>query len=93
MIDGDLHKLILIKSEFKNGLPIKDYKPALFLDRDGVIIEDNQWVVDGSKGNRYVVEWNPYSKSYSCNCKGFMFRKKCRHIEELSASFKRKLYE
>ena len=60
---------------------------------DGVIIEDNQWVVDGSKGNRYVVEWNPYSKSYSCNCKGFMFRKKCRHIEELSASFKRKLYE
>ena len=50
---------------------------------DGVIIEDNQWVVDGSKGNRYVVEWNPYDKSYSCNCKGFMFRKKCRHISEI----------
>ena len=60
---------------------------------DGVIIEDNQWVIDGSKGDRYVVEWNPYSKDYSCNCKGFMCRKKCRHIKELRDSFKRKLYE
>ena len=46
---------------------------------DGTIVEDNQW--------------DPYSKNYSCNCKGFMFRKKCRHIKELSDSFKRKLYE
>ena len=60
---------------------------------DGTIVEDNQWVMDGSKGGRYIVEWDPYSKSYSCNCKGFMFRKKCRHIKELSDSFKRKLYE
>ena len=66
----------------------------LIIDKfDGVIIEDNQWVVDGSSGNRYIVEWNPFSKNYSCNCKGYMFRKKCRHITELSDSFRKKLYE
>ena len=66
----------------------------LIIDKfDGVIIEDNQWVVDGSSGNRYIVEWNPFSKNYSCNCKGYMFRKKCRHITELSNSFRKKLYE
>ena len=26
---------------------------------DGVVLEDNQWTVDGSKGNRYIVEWDP----------------------------------
>lgn len=60
---------------------------------DGVVIEDNQWTIEGSQGNRYIVEWNPYSKSYSCNCKGYMFRKKCRHIKELSDSFRRNLHE
>ena len=66
----------------------------LIIDKfDGVIIEDNQWVVDGSSGNRYIVEWNPFSKNYSCKCKGYMFRKKCRHITELSDSFRKKLYE
>ncbi len=60
---------------------------------DGEIMVDNQWRVDGSKGSQYTVEWNPYSKNYSCNCKGYMFRKKCRHITELSNSFKRRLSE
>ena len=40
---------------------------------DGVIIEDNQWTVDGSKGNRYIVEWDPYQRNYSCNCLGYTF--------------------
>ena len=60
---------------------------------DGVVIEDNQWTIEGSQGNRYIVEWNPYSKSYSCNCKGYMFRKKCSHIKELSDYFRRNLHE
>jgi len=60
---------------------------------DGEIMVDNQWRVDGSKGSQYTVEWKPYSKNYSCNCKGYMFRKKCRHITELSNSFKRRLSE
>ena len=54
---------------------------------DGVILEDNQWTVDGSKGKRYVVEWHPYHKNYSCNCLGYTYRRKCKHITELSNSF------
>ena len=55
---------------------------------DGEIVQDNKWRVDGSKGNHYTVEWHPYHHHYSCNCKGYMFRKTCRHINELSESFK-----
>ena len=51
---------------------------------DGEIIEDNKWRVDGSKGNHYWVEWHPFHKHYSCGCKGYAFRKKCRHITEVS---------
>ena len=58
---------------------------------DGVIIEDNQWTVDGSNGKRYIVEWDKYNKKYSCQCKGYIYRKKCRHITELSESFRREL--
>ena len=55
---------------------------------DGVILEDNQWTVDGSKGKRYVVEWHPYHKNYSCNCLGYTYRRKCKHITEVSESFR-----
>lgn len=58
---------------------------------DGVIIEDNQWTVNGSNGKRYIVEWDEYNKKYSCQCKGYIYRKKCRHITELSESFRREL--
>ena len=58
---------------------------------DGVILEDNQWTVDGSKGKRYVVEWHPYHKNYSCNCLGYTYRRKCRHITEISESFRKQL--
>ena len=59
---------------------------------DGVILEDNQWIVDGSKGNRYTVEWDPYQRNYSCSCLGYTYRKKCRHITEISESFRNQLW-
>tara|TARA_R100001015_G_C4603080_1_gene158058 strand:- start:286 stop:504 length:219 start_codon:yes stop_codon:yes gene_type:complete len=55
---------------------------------DGEILQDNRWRVDGSKGDHYYVEWHPYHGHYSCGCKGYMFRKKCRHIQEIKNSFK-----
>ena len=58
---------------------------------DGVVLEDNQWTVDGSKGNRYIVEWDPYQRNYSCNCLGYTYRKKCRHITQISESFRNQL--
>ena len=58
---------------------------------DGEIMVDNQWRVDGSKGKKYVVEWYPYEKKYSCSCLGYTYRRKCRHITELSESFRKQL--
>ena len=55
------------------------------------IVEDNKWRVDGSKGNHYWVEWHPFHKHYSCGCKGYAFRKSCRHITEVSNQFKNNL--
>ena len=59
---------------------------------DCVILEDNQWTVDGSKGNRYIVEWDPYQRKFSCNCLGYTYRKKCRHITQISESFRNQLW-
>ena len=54
---------------------------------DGEIVVPNQWRVDGSKGKHYTVEWDPHHRKYNCNCLGYTYRRKCRHITELSNSF------
>jgi hypothetical protein len=41
------------------------------------------WEVKGSRGDRYLVTRD--AQGWSCDCKGFQFRKNCRHIAELSA--------
>ena len=55
---------------------------------DGELMVDNPARVDGSNGKHYTVEYHPFHKHYSCGCKGYAFRKKCRHITNLSNSFK-----
>ena len=41
----------------------------------------DRWTVEGSKGNTYRVE--AYNGLWRCSCKGYEFRRKCRHIEEV----------
>jgi len=41
------------------------------------------WEVTGSGGNRYLVSRD--STGWSCDCKGFQFRRNCRHITEVSS--------
>ena len=60
---------------------------------DGSIVEDNKWRGNGSNGNHYWVEWHPFHKHYSCGCKGYAFRKSCRHIKEISNTFKKNLFK
>ena len=55
---------------------------------DGEILVPNQWRVDGSKGNKYIVEWDKFHKNYSCNCLGYTYRRRCKHITRISDSFK-----
>lgn len=38
--------------------------------------------VVGSKGDKYEVHFNPDGSSH-CTCKGFEFRKTCRHVSEV----------
>ncbi len=38
------------------------------------------WEVEGSKGKVYTVRES--QGQWSCTCAGFMYRRKCRHIEE-----------
>ena len=42
------------------------------------------WEVRGSAGNRYLVTRD--SAGWSCDCKGFQFRRNCRHVTEVSQS-------
>jgi hypothetical protein len=42
--------------------------------------------IKGSKGNEYAVSYGPdplgkYQYHWSCNCKGFAYKGKCKHIE------------
>jgi len=49
MIDGTLHKIIIIKSKLNKELAKKHYNPALFLDRDGVILKECDHLSDPNK--------------------------------------------
>ena len=42
------------------------------------------WEVTGSGGNRYLVTRD--HSGWSCDCKGFQFRRHCRHVTEVSAA-------
>ena len=55
---------------------------------DGEIMVPNQWRINGSNGKQYIVNWDKYHRQYSCTCLGYTYRRKCRHIKELSDSFK-----
>ena len=57
---------------------------------DGEIIVPNQLRVDGSNGKKYTVEWDKFHKNYSCNCLGYIYRRRCKHITHISESFRNK---
>ena len=71
---------------------IMEENPDYIIEKfDGEIMEDNQWRVDGSNGNKYTVEWDPYHRNYSCNCLGYSYRRKCKHTNFISESFRNQL--
>lgn len=44
------------------------------------------WKIKGSKGNHYNVTLK--NDSLTCECKGFGFRRRCRHIDEVKKKLK-----
>lgn len=57
----------------------------IFVDKSSS--KDQEFIVKGSTGNDYKVKYSPKS-GWSCNCTGFGFRGKCKHIESKKDSIK-----
>ena len=81
---------MFVINQYPKGGMMKEIVDKIIEVFDGEIMEDNQWRVDGSNGNKYTVEWNPFHKNYICNCLGYTYRRKCKHIDEVSESFRPK---
>ena len=43
--------------------------------------DTKQWVIEGSKGNKYVVLQDELG--YNCSCVGFKYHGNCKHIEQV----------
>ena len=54
------------------------YKP----DKDPVDAQEQIFEVEGTKGNKYAVK-HAKNGSWSCECVGYGFRRKCKHIEKV----------
>ena len=35
--------------------------------------------------------WDKYHRNYSCNCLGYTYRRRCKHITQISDSFKKRI--
>ena len=56
-----------------------------WVDEDEVVETVNPtWTIEGSKGDKYVVEKD--GSVYNCTCSGFKFRGECRHIKEVESN-------
>jgi len=58
-----------------------------FISGDGHDVDttNRTWEVVGSRGDRYLVTRD--GSGWSCDCKGFQFRRSCRHIKEASENY------
>lgn len=52
------------------------------IDGKPITAPQTEWQVSGSKGNTYTVKWA--GNKYTCTCKGFMYRKHCKHVKEIA---------
>lgn len=80
---------IMTNSELKDLL-LKTFDGEI-LTEDSVI-NNSSWSVPGSGGNSYTVEFDKWHKKYTCNCKGFVFRRKCRHVVHIQDEIKKALF-
>ena len=71
----------IFKDKISLKREIRKYKHVSFIPTMGGL----------HKGHVSLIKkiFDKYNKKYSCQCKGYIYRKKCRHITELSESFRR----
>lgn len=73
----DIRGRKFVELKDKKGEPDSKYfvKSEEFKPKDAIIVK-------GSNGKEYQI--TKVGNQYSCTCPGFMFRHKCKHIEEMS---------
>lgn len=47
----------------------------------GQMLQGRSWNVIGSQGDNYMVSES--NKKWTCSCSGFIFRNRCRHVEQI----------
>ncbi len=57
------------------------WKPLQMAQKDPVDAQEQIFKVEGSKGNKYTVK-HAKDNSWSCECVGYGYRRKCKHIEK-----------
>ena len=57
------------------------WKPLQKPQKDPVASHEQIFKVEGSKGNKYTVR-HATNGSWSCECVGYGYRRKCKHIEK-----------
>ena len=57
------------------------WKPLQKPQKDPVDAQERLFEVEGSKGNKYTVR-HAKDDSWSCECVGYGYRRKCKHIEK-----------
>lgn len=75
-IESKGRKFVILAKKAENDeiyFPKTETKPV------GEVIE-----VEGSNGRKYFV--SKFGNGWTCTCPGYMFRRKCRHVEEMAAT-------
>ena len=54
----------------------------------GYYDSDRGWRHYRANGKTYDTQFNSRTLEWRCNCKGYQFRRKCKHIEEIQNGVK-----
>lgn len=69
--------------KFIKVLDRKAEKDSVYFEEQKVAKSDAKThTVQGSRGSTYIITEN--AGRFTCSCPGFMFRNKCKHVEEFS---------
>ncbi len=63
------------------GRTFKEVPNTFKFSLEEPVMENPRWEVQGSKGDKYIVEKT--DNGFICTCTGFKFRGKCKHIDSV----------
>jgi len=75
-------------TEIPNGVTVEELekhwiKPDVYINKKEKNLENQEFIVKSSKGDKSYIVKVDNQNNFTCNCAGFGFRRKCRHITEI----------